>query len=338
MSTPSADGFKQTSSLNSPVLVIGPSKAGKSVYLSALVLATEKNWKSEYGLNGTAASIEAEKDRGLYSRVAVITKNKAMADLTKSGRQFIDEGIPQFGGSQVHVTYEFDLKLKASSTSSSWFGLQTENRIVTAPFCVIDGPGGTIFPSAARSRGSVDLPADQLEKFRTDLVAHARRSKGILICLDACDHDSAGAFFHDLLDFFSPIGHPLPFERIVFLLTKAEKMVPNRRGADKLLMNLDPRPQLEDLLPVSLNTIFNWKRDTAQVCCGWASAYGFIPNEGSPNFIDTKDKGSKLRSVQPDMTLNDKLRLWMPFRLLDPLMFLATGEQGSLKTVEDKRW
>ncbi len=67
-----------------------------------------------------------------------------------------------------------------------------------------------------------------------------------------------------------------------------------------------------------------------RVCCGWASAYGFVPKEGSANYDFEQDR---LRVYDEQ----DKRfwQRWQPFRILDPFIYVATGNAMSLATMPD---
>ena len=67
------------------------------------------------------------------------------------------------------------------------------------------------------------------------------------------------------------------------------------------------------------------------VHCGWTSVYGFVPGEGSANYDEQRE--TLLVYDQADPLFWQK---WVPFRVLDPFIYLATGEPMSLQPIPAK--
>jgi hypothetical protein len=252
-----------------------------------------------------------------------------MIDLSLRAKEIVFNGFMPFNATTNTLRFEFDLKLMPKTPEKKSI-LRKAPQETTMRFAALDGPGGGPFPGYGKAE-DVELDEHQLKECREAMVNQAKRSEGLLMCVDANDENASAAFFLHLGRFFGEVGRPLPFKRIAVILTKAEKRVSYRRGADKDVANLCPAMRLQELLGESLPTLDNYKQRDVRIACGWVSTFGFVANEGSPNYDpETKDGRERLRSSQDGAPIIDKIRLWRPFRLLDPLIYLATGELGTL--------
>src|SRR5262249_31323472 len=125
---------------------------------------------------------------------------------------------------------------------------------------------------------------------RDRLLHLATRCKGLIICIDAHDRGATGLYFDSLNRFLRDVaasteaeGRRLPFERVAVVLTKADRLVADAGvNAEAELARLDPVDYARGLLGrFALSDLFTHLDEAArrQVYCGWASVYGFIPND-----------------------------------------------------------
>ena len=307
-----------SSSQKNQVVIVGPSKSGKTTYLAALQVAAHQRMGNRTNEGG---------ERWVCN---VCDMNTNMRRISNQSRQIVLDGecvIPA-----TDETHEYEFQVELSRGRPGRRGLFGLNAIRQGPrFCAIDGPGGSIFGTATTT---LSLPVDQLDKYRKTLVEKARGAQGLLLCVDSTDEDACGDYFLDLPDFLEDIGRPLPFQRIVILLTKAEKMVLHERDAMMTLFEKSAGKHARHLLVNAIETLKSYLRGRSSIACGWCSTFGFVPGEGTPNYDPKNDSGNdRLLTVREGMTTRDKIASWEPFRLLDPVVYLATGDQTSLEII-----
>jgi hypothetical protein len=105
--------------------------------------------------------------------------------------------------------------------------------------------------------------------------------------------------------------------------------------AVEVIARLDPvRYTREHLGQIALADLFSYLTPSARSCvyCGWASVYGFIPQDGAVNFVHT-DEGGHL-AVYSD-TDPGWINKWRPYQVLDPFVYIATGLPAGLRPVPD---
>ena len=81
-----------------------------------------------------------------------------------------------------------------------------------------------------------------------------------------------------------------------------------------------------------LNTLKMYLREeNIDIRAGWASVYGFEPETGRPNY--SADNEGLLINAGMGATAADVLERWQPYQVIDPFVFLTTGELMSLKEI-----
>jgi len=300
----------------SKVVIVGPSKSGKTCYLSTLAVA---GWKR------AAASESYSNDGSSDLRCVVKPINQAMQDLSKNAQKIVIEGRFPINATMQVSNCEFDFEVEVPRRKflggNAWVKHHSHVH-------AIDGPGGSIFGTI----GGVATVDERLKEYREQLVSHAKVADGLLLCIDATDEESAGAYFIDLPDLIQELEH-WPFKRLVILLTKAEKLVPHELGAIDQLKSMSAAKYVTYLIGPTLGMLRSYGADVP-IACGWCSAFGFVPGEGTPNYNPQSEEDDQLLSVLPGMTMPQKIRSWEPFRMLEPLIYLASGERGSLELIE----
>jgi hypothetical protein len=200
---------------------------------------------------------------------------------------------------------------------------------------MIDGPGGALFGNL--NWGEITEGADVIAAYRRQLVAHARVSDGLMICLDATNETSGQLFFTNLPNILADMAtnNVLRFNRVALVLTKADCIGPGGPDALARIKDSDPWDRAIKLLGADgLPQLLNYLRPEARrnVYCGWSSVYGFVPNDGSPNF--DRESG---RMLVWEVRGSDAMHGWRPFRILDPFVYLANGRPLDMRRVPD-RW
>jgi energy-coupling factor transporter ATP-binding protein EcfA2 len=332
----------------SGTLIIGPSGSGKTSLLATLE---------------TAATLACENDPGRY---AVFPGNAAMQQLSSRARQVADTGQMDLHVNATGKTETYEAILRYNEPSGARAesirpGLRSllsptlpPSRVrVSTPqppralgpetqdyrISLVDGPGGAIFFRAADSDpGPVfgESDADEMQQYRKELVDRGKVSDGLVICLDARNRESARDFFINLpqILFEMASDNTLRFSRVAITLTKADQVQQPGPGADQRLAALDPWDTAARLLGAfGIADFLKYLRPEARprVRCGWSSVYGFIPGDGSPNFDPKTGKMLSWREDDPEF-----IHTWRPFRVLDPFMYVATGNAMGMAPIPPK--
>ena len=324
-------------------IVIGPSKSGKTWLLAALEVAATLN-------NKQARSEERE-------RYDVFPDNEEMRELTENARRIGETGeLNHIHGTGTVTRYKLKIREKSRASSGP---MSIADHLMPVgsvapneqwhPFEIVDGKGGDIFGAAdVGARKAVSKTGDdvQVQSTRTELIDAAKHSSGLIICADVSNAGSAQDFFLRFTGFLGRVAVPnnvLPFDRVAIVLTKADQIVKDEEhNALKTLQGLDPWPYAEKVLgPTALSDLVRYLRPDARpaIYCGWASVYGFVPNDGCVNY-KIEDGVEKLRVYSKNPNGNGPanpqfINDWRPFRLLDPFIFVATGRKMNLQPIPE---
>ena len=311
----------------SKYLIIGPTKAGKTALLSILDLAT------------------TNPDEDLPFTLQVANPSPEMAELMREARETINnDGRFPLAATEKLTKFTFDLVVRSNLateylpswiSSNMWGWLRRRfntERVVS--FTWWDGPGGTLFPEEDQG---VDYTVHQ--QFRDQLISELRQADGFILCVDATRGSSARAIFKHLPGIMHDTGlRTLPCKRVVACMTKVDAFfVDQGRNAQHAAQQVSPKTRSDQLLTMhGKGTLRNFCDPTARIAFGWSSAYGFLET-GEPNYDELNNS---LRSYfpskpnqDPDLGDGDRkvIESWVPFRVLDPFIFLATGRQGTLE-------
>ena len=276
-------------------LIIGPSSSGKTTMLSVLQIAS-----------------------GFYPSLYVEHKNKTFADLFIQGPRVLLSGA-RVPATATVTEYKFRI-VPRGFTSIMQRSLH---------YSLLDGPGGTLFPSA-----TLDIQA-AIDAWRTDpnhetLLRHARKATSLMLCVDSTNYTNAALFATFLPLFLDQINQTRFFrmKRVLVMLTKAEALVDQHgHNAYLELDALDIRTQAQRVLSIpGLNALRRVVRNPfgkAALC--WGSAYGFL-SSGAANYSGGVDAGPLLTSQNyPGLSEGDILNWWNPLSLISPLIFLSGG-------------
>lgn len=308
-------------------LIIGPMRSGKTCLLATL----------------ETAAVLANADRpGTYS---VFSENKQMQDMRQRAlRDMYEQGGIHLPPSDNTTTYEATLTCPTPppAPAGRW------PRLGAAPpppvpmshrFQLLDGPGEALFGDEQDWKTGDTTAVGQ---YREQLIQQGKVSRGLIICVDADDRKMGGLFFLHLTPMLEQMSsnHRLPFDRVAVVLTKADQVVSADGYAAR--ERLEAKNVWDQLVSVigrgSIPNLMRYLKDDArtQVCCGWSSVYGFVPDDGSPNFEIGKDGVGRLAVFEePDGGFLNK---WEPYRVLDPFVYVATGDKMGMTPITETQY
>ena len=158
-------------------LVIGPSGSGKTCLVGVL---------------DHASKAEAP-DRPV--RFEVFPENDAMTKLVDDATQISLTGKLPWPPSNDVKSYQFVIRRRAEARSDP-SGIRPEvlaqSRIRKHLFQLLDGPGEKLFPDKETDAPALSGDLDARDTGRGQLIELGRRSRGLIICLDASDETSGG--------------------------------------------------------------------------------------------------------------------------------------------------
>lgn len=315
------------------VMMIGPTKAGKTTLLAVLRLAASRKLKN-------------------VGKVRITPVNGPAKELFQLARGIEETGSFDFPGNLQTNRYEFTLTCQVERQvrierweerpgKYLWSKKQlvdcSEVETVTEPksftLTVIDGKGGDVLGKRDPTQES---EAEYITR-RRELVELATKSSALVSCINASDKKTTGAYFHGLQSFLDDIQEAagrVPFERVVFAMTQSDKLVEHYGvGALSRLEDMNAATHATDALGrIATGELFEALSPAAraQVYAGWVSVYGFVPSEGSVNFDSANNR---IAIFDPDDAgwLDD----WVPHGVIEPFLFACTGTPGGLKPVTE---
>ncbi|MGC3970378.1 MAG: GTPase domain-containing protein [Pirellulales bacterium] len=307
------------SNCDNAVFITGPTRTGKTCWLGSLQVALPHFMHdSPYDLECELRDLSEDNTYyRLYEKACEIVTGAVGEDVTLPPTEALLEYTLQF----LVRKPPLDPLLQMITSVTNLF---TPGKTGSARIAVLDPPGGVML------NGSED---ERWMDFETQFYDFAKRARGMLFCIDVDRRETASEYFKRLPRFLSKLagaGH-LHFDRIVFLLTKADLAFESEgRGNLTRLERTNPVYFLKELLGPSLFNFLNYVDPSrTELACGWSSAYGFIPNDGSSNY----DPGSnRLRTCHDGLTNSELIDRWRPYRVLEPLIYLTTGDSCSLTT------
>ena len=284
-------------------IIIGPTSCGKTSLLSALKMAADQPRPGD-----TQYTVRSLDDRTLDFFV------KLSGAILRTGRI-------EFPGTMGVSEYRFALE----QVSRGWFG----NNRSTYEFLSIDTQGGKALPKPEDS-----TPPDPV------VIAATKASESLILLVDAADQKAAGTFFVSLQPFLARAvdsDGKLNVKRVAIILTKADVLVGDQGASARAeLERMDPwRYALDSAIGIiPIRHLLQYLRPECHraVRCGWASVYGFIPEDGAVNVVSTED-GDRLAVYNPHEA--SWVNQWHPYQVLDPFVFAATGNPMGLKPLPD---
>jgi GTPase SAR1 family protein len=288
-------------------VIIGPASCGKTSLLSTLKIATDQIQPGP-------------------TQYTVLTRHaRTLKFFTALSEAILTTGRIDFPGTTELIDHQFTLE---QVSRGGFFGLFGNNRS-RYEFRSSDTAGRTVLPLPGESE-SVD-PTKLAE-----IVAESRVSDGLILLVDAADRTTAGTFFVSLLPFLANAADDsgrVNFRRVAIVLTKADTLVAHYgASAHAELERLDPwRYALDSaigIIPIRQLLQYLRPEHRRSVYCGWASVYGFIPQDGAVNVMADED-GDRLAVFNAHDA--SWVNRWHPYQVLDPFVYTATGNPMGLK-------
>jgi hypothetical protein len=299
-------------------MIIGPPESGKTALVCMLKHATAQPREHNDHPGYKVFELPGARDTHALFQKASETIYKGRLPI-----------IATQGVSQYDFSLEKDL-LPESERRSRLFSHRAHTQNHVHYFRLFDGPGGAIFKQS--DGDGADRDAGSEKDYRDLLIKEGRNSQGLIVCADGNDSNKIGAFLTGLDDVMYEIGPHLPFRRIAFILTKADKFFADHGPlAEKKAAETSPVKHLKDIIgDVALQMFLNRFDANSQitVVCGWTSVYGFVHNQGCPNYDCEKDQ-----LLVYDPANQRCIEHWHPFRVLDPFVFMATGNPGKMECI-----
>jgi hypothetical protein len=307
------------------VIVLGTSKSGKTSYIS--VLQEAAHFRNECSIIPVSST---------SGQPQLPNSLSGAASLFRQGREAILYGhfFEIIRGTNNSTEYIFDLTVQLPDLPSrGWLGtFLPKQSTVSQRFSFRDGPGGWISPDEEAKNDP------HLSKMRAAWLNDARAATSLLLCLDATDQAAAGQLFIDLPTLLDELGRGQKiFDRVAIVMTKAEKIPCDKPSAYSELARMDPVSCLLGLMQFGLRNLFNYLRPNAQVACGFASVFGFVRDEWTPNLKILPGSNQEVMRLFTNPNVQDlkRLQVWVPFRVLDPLIFLTCGNLGDMRLVTE---
>ncbi len=315
------------------IMMIGPSKAGKTTLLSVLRMASARRLKNAGRVQIRPVNEEANQ---LFERTLDIAETGAIAHPANvSATKYLFE-----------LTCEVERRVRVENYDTapgkwpwsepiridrSYF--ETKKEFKSFTLNVLDGKGGDIFGKP----GELD-DRSEYDRRRAELVNMAAQSSALIICVNASDQKSTRLFFTGLQRFLDEVhasGVKTPFNRVAIALTQADRKVEEfGSSAQKILEeDLDPADAAAETFGYyATHGLFQALDPPARdlVYASWVSVYGFIPREGSVNYDSTHDRIAIFRP--DDARWTDE---WIPYGVIEPFLFACTGEVIGLKKVRE---
>jgi hypothetical protein len=319
-------------SMSDNIMMIGPSRAGKTTLLSVLRLASARRLKNAGRVRIRPVNEEAKQ---LFERTLDIAETGAIVHPANvSATKYVFElncdvdnrvKVEHFETAPGKWPWSEPIKI-----DRSYFEVKKESKAFTLN--VLDGKGGDIFgkPDELEDRGEYD-------RRRAELVEMATQSSALIVCVNASDQNSTRLFFTGLQRFLDEVhssGVRTPFSRVAIALTQADRKVEDfGSSAQTMLEEMDPAETASATFGYyAKHGLFQALDPPArdQVYASWVSVYGFIPNEGSVNYDSSHDRIAIFRPDDARWTDD-----WIPYGVIEPFLFACTGEVIGLKKVQE---
>lgn len=304
----------------SKVVIIGPSKVGKTAIVSSLQQAVNTQTGTE--LN--------ERD------IDVLSANEQTGQLFKSALRLIIDGFLPFAGTASVIDYEFKLSVTQESSGvmkivHDLFNIQN---VQSADIQFPDAPGGALFEG-----DDEEVDYVLMRQYRERLIALIKECDGLIICVDISmlnGRKDRNSHYQVALEFakwipslleealFGTKGSKVNINRVAVVLTKSDLWAAQQghtTEAEHVVGEQDPYKLTEDLLgAIFINTLRRRFKPETEIAFCMSSVYGFL--DGAPNPLFGQQSKRKDRRSDPMIDPN----LWKPYNVIEPFIFLLTGE------------
>lgn len=286
-------------------VIIGPTKAGKTVLVAALYHATLK-------FEGEQLPYGQE-----VIEVQMLPKSEEMKNLIEQAADIFVTGQMPVIGTQDLYRYRFEYKVRWRDDAN----LLIKEQVRATEFVMLDGPGGALFGGQATE----DIDDIKMKDFQKELTKEIQRASGIVMCIDSTNEDAAHVLFKRLPLILIEAAQLGEFNctKLVVCLTKADDYFATH--AERALYQLKRASATERAVALMARPTYRALRQhlspNLKAYAGWTSVYGYLDN-GQVNFDKSADA---LRIRPPDHTAAKSIELWQPFRVIDPFVFLCSG-------------
>lgn len=292
-------------------VIIGAAKSGKTSLVGVLQFATAQL---------------AEHDR---MALRIFPRSPDMGELIELSNAAVRLGKLPIAGTQGVKRYVFDYEIKHNIKGRMF------QQISRTRFTMLDTAGGALLGDRL-SWGEMGLDTVEMEKARTEAIAQLKTASCILLCADSTDENATADFVQYLPRALMETGSDrLACKQLVICLTKADKYVVEHPGIttrDEFSYENPVERALHVISKPGLATLKFYLRDDAEIRVGWASAYGFAPHHGHPNYDPTTD--SLLIDRSTNATAAEILKMWHPYQVIDPFVFMTVGERMGLHPMD----
>ncbi len=292
-------------------LIIGPSLCGKTSLLGVL---------------DTAANLESENSDWKFE---IFPEGEPMEKLLEAANKIFVTGRLEIPSTNELTTYEFILKSTPLNAKRSVYGkpplVAQEHR-----FQMMDGRGEWLFGDV--NSGSSDGDKTQFEENRNKLIELGKKSRGLILCMDASNPAAGKEFLVNMQSVFKKMStnNVLPFERVALVLNKADKVFAND-GRNALEKAKDSKPWDKVYADSAKRTGISPLVLAHRAKTAGRNAHGFCWHGFyrqtiiALNYDPVKDTLLGFEANQ------DCWRQWKPFRVLDPFVYVATNMSMSME-------
>lgn len=321
-------------SLTERFSIVGPPSSGKSLLCSSLQQA-----------------VDNQPPPADLASLAFRPTSAAMRDLVEAAGEVVTTGRIAIDSTARTRPYEFALKFTEPVA-------RLYRRQIEARYQLLDGPGGALFGSPS---GQAPLGVTGLETETKRLMEWWAGSSGLMLCIDSTSGrtapasarapkapespahmqlatDSALAIFRNLPRRLAELPGGLGrCRRIVICLTKADAYFcgPRSRWQTPLSRALAADPvehALRLMTRPAVHCLATHCAPGTRIAFTYCSSYGFLAGEGTANFDPSR--GGLLVTPEVSRSAASVIESWQPFRILEPLLFLATGRPYGLRVLE----
>ena len=302
------------------IVIIGPSKVGKTAIVSSLQQAVSTR--------SIADLDELE--------INVAASNEVTNQLFSSALRLIVDGFLPFAGTASVIDYGF--KISATQPVSGLVeiihSLFKIKNTIEAEIEFPDAPGGALFEGDDEEVDHV-----LMKQYRKRLIELIKECDGLIICVDISminGRSDKNNRYRAALEFarwipnllneclFGSKKMKLDLKRVCVVLTKSDLWAAQNGhtlDAESVVRTANAYDLTKELLgPIFLQTLKSRFTVDADIAFCMSSVYGFL--DGAPNPTFGEQAKRRDRRSEPSIDVN----LWKPFNAVEPFLFLLTGQ------------
>lgn len=313
--------------MSSELLIIGPSKVGKTAIVASLSHAADQLslFRQVYG-----------------DIVSIIAKNDDTQELFSKVINLVLDGYLPFQGSRDIISYLISItsQTKSSSFWGALFGIKnTSKALISFP----DAPGGALFPG-----DNDEIDHVVMKQYQDEIVQKLQTVTGLIVCIDSSvlvekatekekneQHCVSISFSKWLPSLFNKAiqtqtNDTLALRKICFVLTKADLWAKKHNlGAmsETAVQNRNAYDHAKAILgQIFFLNIRKYFIESIEVGFCFSSVYGFYHGEPSPFFENTSENIA-IAGIDN----------WKPYNIIEPFLFLSDVDMGQ-KNIQILQW